>query len=64
MSVVIAFQQPNSKGPTEGASRGPAKIIIFSGVRIERLNERSTKTSPVRKRRMSSRHLGSAAEQA
>ncbi len=64
MSVVIAFQQPNSKDTTEGASRGPAKIIIFSGVRIERLNERNTKPSPARKRPMTSRHPGAAAEQA
>jgi hypothetical protein len=64
MSVVIAFQQPGSKGTTEGTSRGPAKIIIFSGVRIERLNERSTKPAPARKRRVATRQMGTVAEQA
>jgi hypothetical protein len=57
MGLVIEFRPRVAEKPADEASRGPAKIIIFSGVRFERLQDAADERRSGRKRRAAARNL-------
>ena len=47
-SAVIEFPQARVRPSGEGNARGPARVLIFTGVRFERMYDLSERLPPVR----------------
>lgn len=60
MSVVIEFRPRGMGKAPATAPRGPAEIIIFNGVRVERLQVRAERRPPLRKRRNAARRVANS----
>lgn len=47
-SAVIEFPLDRVRPAGEGAAAGPARVLIFTGVRIERMYDLAERLSPLR----------------
>jgi hypothetical protein len=62
MAAVLEFSIRRSERKTEGKTFGPAQIIMFTGVRVERLLDTETET-PTRQARLQRRSNQATAEE-
>ncbi len=62
MATVIAFPRQEGKARERVEGQGPATIIMFTGVRVERLDDESLATRSSTRRRISNSSQATAEE--